>query len=58
MGIAKDKRRFEVHLRQDIVDALMDIADKENRSLKNLMEWVLIDYANDNKPINAERINN
>ena len=48
MGISKDKRRFEVHLGQDVIDTLMDIADKENRSLKNLMEWVLIDYASSN----------
>jgi|GEM_PF-3296610 len=54
MGIAKDKKRHEVHLKTDVIDALSKIADKENRSLKNLMENILIAYANDNKPINKD----
>jgi len=54
MGIAKDKKRHEVHLKQDVIDALSKIADKENRSLKNLMESILIQYANSNKPIEED----
>jgi hypothetical protein len=46
MTIAKNKTRREVHLTQDIIDLLQKQAEKENRSLKNLMEDVLIKYAN------------
>ena len=50
MGIAKDKKRHEVHLKLDVIDILSKIADKENRSLKNLMESIIIQYANSNNP--------
>jgi len=45
MTIAKNKTRREVHLTQDIIDLLQKQAEKENRSLKNLMEDILIKYA-------------
>lgn len=35
-----------MHLREDILKALTDKAEKEGRPLKNLMEFVLIEYAN------------
>ena len=49
MGIAKDKKLHEVLLKTDVIDALSKIAAKENRSPKNLMENILIAYANNNK---------
>lgn len=45
MTISKDKNRREVHLKQEILDILQKQADLEFRSLKNLMENVLISYA-------------
>ena len=45
MTISKDKNRREVHLKQEILDILQKQADLEFRSLKNLMENVLITYA-------------
>lgn len=45
MTIAKNKTRREVHLTQDIIDLLQKQAEKENRSLKNLMEDILIKHA-------------
>ncbi|NDI99335.1 hypothetical protein GWA97_09640 [Flavobacterium sp. LaA7.5] len=45
MTISKDKNRREVHLKQEILDILQKQADSEFRSLKNLMENVLITYA-------------
>lgn len=45
MTIARDKIRREVHLKKEILDALQKQADEEGRSLKNLMEVVLIKYA-------------
>lgn len=44
-----DTIRKEVHLLPDVIKDLQDIADKEKRSLKNLMEKVLEDYAKANK---------
>ena len=43
MAIADDKykMRKEVHLGKKTIDALQKIADKEKRSLKNLMEEIL-----------------
>lgn len=49
MGVAKDKKRFEVHLREDVVSVLQAEADKDLRSLKNFMENVLINYVNNLK---------
>ncbi len=45
MTISKDKNRREVHLTQDVLDILQRQAEVEFRSLKNLMENVLIAYA-------------
>jgi len=45
MTISKDKIRREVHLRKEILDVLQKQADEEGRSLKNLMEIILIKYA-------------
>lgn len=45
MTIAKDKTRREVHLNKEIIDLLQKQADEEGRSLKNLMEIILIKYA-------------
>ena len=44
MTIDKTKIRKEVHLKQDVLDVLQLQADKEGRSLKNLMEIILIQY--------------
>jgi hypothetical protein len=44
-----DTIRKEVHLLPDVIKDLQAIADKEKRSLKNLMEKVLEDYAKENK---------
>lgn len=44
MTIDKSKTRKEVHLKQDILDVLQSQADKEGRSLKNLMEIILIQH--------------
>ena len=49
MGIAKDKKRYEVHLKEEIVSVLQKQADNENRSLKNLMESIIIQYVNNLK---------
>ncbi len=46
MTIDKNKIRKEVHLTKEILDKLEEQAIKENRSLKNLMESLLINYAN------------
>lgn len=45
MTIAKNKTRREVHLTQDVLDLLQKQADEEGRSLKNLMEIILIKHA-------------
>lgn len=45
MTIAKDKTRKEVHLREDVLNTLTAKAEKDGRTLKNLMEFVLIEYA-------------
>lgn len=45
-----DTIRKEVHLMPDIIKELQEIADREKRSLKNLMEKVLEDYAKANTP--------
>lgn len=45
MTIAKDKIRREVHLTKETLDVLQKQADEEGRSLKNLMEIILIKYA-------------
>lgn len=49
MTIAKDKTRREVHLTKDILDLLQKQADEEGRSLKNLMENILIKHAKQTK---------
>lgn len=45
MTIDKEKTRKEVHLKQDTLDLLQMQADREGRSLKNLMEFVLIQHS-------------
>ena len=45
MTISKDKTRKEVHLIQEVIDLLQREADKEGRTLKNLMEHILIKYS-------------
>lgn len=49
MTISKDKARKEVHLTQPVLDALQQQADKEGRTLKNLMEFILIQHSKQNK---------
>lgn len=44
MGVAKDKKRYEVHLKEEVISALQEEANKESRSLKNFMENILISY--------------
>jgi predicted transcriptional regulator len=44
-----DTIRKEVHLMPDVIKGLQDLADKEKRSLKNLMEKVLEDYLKERK---------
>lgn len=44
-----DTIRKEVHLMPDVIKELQVIADKEKRSLKNLMEKVLEDFVEENK---------
>lgn len=46
MTIEKSKTRKEVHLKGDVLKLLQMQADKENRSLKSLMEHILIQHAN------------
>lgn len=46
MTIAKNKNRNEVHLTDEILKLLQKKADKEGRSLKNYMEYILIKEAN------------
>jgi len=50
-----DTIRKEVHLLPDVIKDLQDIADKEKRSLKNLMEKVLEDYAKTNTPTKPKK---
>lgn len=50
MPKSPETARHEVHLDKDVVKDLKEIADQQNRSLKNLMETVLIEYAKVNKP--------
>lgn len=45
----KGKKRKEVFLDQSVIDKLANKAAKQNRSLKNYMELVLIDNANQAK---------
>lgn len=51
MPKSPETARHEVHLDHDVVKDLKEIADRENRSLKNLMETVLIAYAKENKKV-------
>lgn len=44
-----DTIRKEVHLMPEVIKQLQEIADKERRSLKNLMEKVLEDFVSANK---------
>jgi mRNA-degrading endonuclease RelE of RelBE toxin-antitoxin system len=42
-------KRAEVHLLPEVFEQLKKLADKENRSLKNYMETVLIDHVKEQK---------
>jgi hypothetical protein len=42
-------KRAEVHLLPDIFEQLKQLADKQNRSLKNYMETVLINHVKEQK---------
>jgi mRNA-degrading endonuclease RelE of RelBE toxin-antitoxin system len=44
-----ETKRIEVHLMPEVVEGLKKLADKERRSLKNLCEYVLERYLQDNK---------
>lgn len=50
-----DTIRKEVHLLPEVIKDLQEIADKEKRSLKNLMEKVLEDYAKANKEVKPKK---
>jgi hypothetical protein len=45
MTVAKDKIRKEVQFKQEVLDLLQLQADRDGRTLKNLMEYVLIQYS-------------
>lgn len=40
----KDKKRCEVHLMPDKLKEFERLAKKQNRSVKNLMETILLEY--------------
>lgn len=42
-------KRIEAHLLPEIVDKLKALADKQNRSLKNYIETVLIEHVKEQK---------
>lgn len=42
-------KRVEAHLMPDIIKALQALADKENRSLKNMIETILIEHVKKKK---------
>jgi mRNA-degrading endonuclease RelE of RelBE toxin-antitoxin system len=42
-------KRAEVHLLPEVFEQLKKLADKENRSLKNYMETVLINHIKEQK---------
>lgn len=44
MPPSKEKKRFEVHLMPDKAKDFERISKKENRSIKNLMETILLEY--------------
>lgn len=43
--MSTEKIRKDIHLSQDVIDKLQAAADKENRTLKNYMEKVLIKHS-------------
>lgn len=49
MPKAPETKRVEAHLMPDIIEALRKLADKENRSLKNYIETVLINHIKEQK---------
>lgn len=38
-------KRIEVHLMPEVIEAIKKLADKENRSLKNYIETILIEVS-------------
>jgi hypothetical protein len=49
MPKAPQKKRFEVHLQPPVAQDFTRIAKKENRSIKNLMETVLLEWLDNKK---------
>lgn len=49
MPKSKDTKRIEAHLMPGVIDALKKLADKQNRSLKNYIETVLIKHVEEQK---------
>jgi len=41
-----NKRRIGVYLRSEVIDAVLDIARTENRSLSNMIDRLLADSVN------------
>lgn len=42
-------KRVEAHLLPEVVEKLKELADKQNRSLKNYIETVLINHVKEQK---------
>lgn len=49
MPKSPEKKRFEVHLLPEAAKEFEKLAYKENRSIKNLMETILIKHLEDQK---------
>ena len=49
MPKSPETKRAEVHLLPEVFDQLKKLADKENRSLKNYMETILIKHVKEQK---------
>jgi hypothetical protein len=49
MPKSPDTKRVEAHLLPETVEALKQLADQQNRSLKNYIETVLINHVKDQK---------
>lgn len=49
MPKSKDTKRVEAHLLPEVVEKLKALADKQNRSLKNYIETILINHIKEQK---------
>lgn len=49
MPKSPDTKRVEAHLMPDVIEGLKKLADKENRSLKNYIETLLIKHLEESK---------